>query len=92
VLAELVPIQSFDWDPSQWHNKPRWPMAALTLGDWTYIRREGDLREELFHLRDDTQERHNRAGDPALQPVLERMRETLGRLTGGPLTSQRFNP
>jgi hypothetical protein len=92
VLAELVPIQPFDRDPSQWLKMPRWPMAALTLGDWTYIRREGDLREELFHLRDDAQERHSRAGDPALHPVLERMRETLGRLTGGPLTLQRFNP
>jgi arylsulfatase A-like enzyme len=92
VLAELVPIPSFDQDPAQWLRMPRWPMAALTLGDWTYIRREGDIREELFHLREDAQEWHNRAGDPALQPVLERMRETLGRLTAGPLNSQRFNP
>ena len=92
VLAELVPIQPFDRDPSSWLTTPRWPMAALTLGDWKYIRREGDIREELFHLRDDSQERHNRAGEPALQPVLERMRGTLGRLTAGPLTPQRFNP
>jgi arylsulfatase A-like enzyme len=91
LLAELVPIRSFDLDPSQWLTMPRRPMAALTLGDWKYIRREGDIREELFHLRDDAQERHNRAGDPALQPVLERMRGTLSRLMAGTLTSQWFN-
>src|SRR5262249_9531213 len=92
VLAEVVPIQSFDQDSSQWLNMPRRPMAALTVGDWTYIRREVDVREELYHLREDAQQRHNRVGDPGLQPMLERMRGMLGRLTAGPLTSQRFNP
>jgi hypothetical protein len=43
-------------------------------------------------LGGDAQERHNRAGEAALQPVLERMRAALGRLTAGPLTPQRFNP
>jgi arylsulfatase A-like enzyme len=92
ALSEVVPLDSFGPDPSQWTIKPRWPLAALTEGDWTYIRREGDVREELFHLREDLQERHNRAGDPTLEPVLERMRAVLGRLTAGPLTPQRFPP
>ena len=92
ALSEVVPLESFGPDPSQWLNKPRWPLAALTEGDWTYIRREGDVREELFHVREDAQEQHNLAGDPAMQPTLERMRAALGRLTAGPLTPQRFNP
>jgi arylsulfatase A-like enzyme len=92
ALSEVVPLDSFGPDPSQWLHKPRWPLAALTEGDWTYIRREGNVREELFHLREDAREQHNRAGDPALEPVLERMRAALGRLTVGPLTPQRFNP
>jgi hypothetical protein len=92
ALSEVVPIQSFGSDSSQWLNQPRWPLAALTDGDWAYIRREGDAREELFHLREDAQERHNLARDPAMQPTLGRMRTALGRLTAGPLTPQRFNP
>ena len=36
--------------------------------------------------------RHNRAGDPALQPVIEQMRQKLDKMTAGPLTHERFNP
>jgi arylsulfatase A-like enzyme len=90
ALAELVPLDPLNPDPSQLLEPP-WPLAALTEGDWTYIRREGDVREELFHLRDDVTELHNLAGDPAAEPTLERMRKDLGWLTGGPLTPQRFN-
>jgi hypothetical protein len=45
----------------------------------------------LFHLRDDGQEQHNLAGDAAAQPMLDRMRQALSGLTGGPLTPGRFN-
>ena len=38
ALSEVVPLDSFGPDPSQWPYKPRWPLAALTQGDWTYIR------------------------------------------------------
>jgi arylsulfatase A-like enzyme len=91
ALSEVVPRDTYQIDPSQWLGKPRWPMAALTAGDWTYIRRAGDVREELFDLRWDAQQRHNRAGEAALKPVLERMRATLDR-RAGPLTPERFNP
>jgi arylsulfatase A-like enzyme len=92
ALSEVVPLDSFGRDPSQWRYKLRWPLAALTQGEWTYIRREGDVREELFRRRDGAQERANLVSDPASQPTLERMRRTLGRLTAGPLTPDRFNP
>ena len=92
VLSEVVPLQSFGPDPSRWSDEPRWPVAALTEGDWAYIRSEGDGREELFHLREDAQERNDLATDPTMQPRLERMRGALGRLTAGPLTPRRFNP
>jgi arylsulfatase A-like enzyme len=92
TLSEVVPLDSFGPDPSQWSYKPRWPLAALTLGDWIYIRREGNVHEELFRLRDQAPERQNLASDPAMQPTLERMRGALGRMTGGPLTPERFNP
>ncbi len=61
VLSEVVPLDGLNPDPAQLL-KPRWPMAALTRGDWKYIRREGDIREELFHLRDDPRELQNLAG------------------------------
>ncbi len=91
ALSEVVPLHTRDPDPAQML-KRRWPIAALTEDDWTYIRREGDVREELFSLRQDSKEQHNLAGDPAMQATLKRMREALGRLTAGPLTPLRFNP
>jgi arylsulfatase A-like enzyme len=91
ALAEVVPNDPMDPDPARLL-KPRWPLAALTGGDWSYIRREGDVHEELFHVREDAQERNNLADDPASRPVLERMRQALSQLTAGPLTPRRFNP
>jgi hypothetical protein len=63
----------------------------LSEGDWTYIRRDGDVREELFQVREDGSEQHNLAGEAAHAARLKRMRQTLGRLTAGPLTPERFN-
>ena len=90
-LAEVVPLDLHDPDPAQLL-KPRWPLAALTEGDWTYIRREGEVSRRAVRLREDAKELHNLAADPAQQPTLERMRDALGHLTAGPLTPQRFNP
>jgi arylsulfatase A-like enzyme len=91
ALAEVIPLDARNPDPGQ-VLKRRWPMAALTEDQWTFIRREADGREELFSLRDDSAEQHNLAGDPAMQVTLKRMREALGRLTSGPLTPERFSP
>jgi arylsulfatase A-like enzyme len=90
ALAEVVPIDPLDRDSGQF-SKKTWPLGSLNEGEWSYIRREGDLREELFHVRVDPKEQRNLAGDPTAQPTLERMRESLGRLTNGPLLPQRFN-
>ena len=92
VLSEVVPLQSVAPYPARRPDKPRWPLAALTDGDWTYIRREGDVREELFNGREDALQRHNLANDPAMRTTLQRMREAMGFLTAGPLTPQRFDP
>lgn len=91
ALSEVVPLDARNPDLGQVLTR-RWPMAALTEDEWTYIRREEDRREELFSLRDDNKEQHNLAGDPAMQATLNRMRQALGRLTAGPLTPERFNP
>ncbi len=50
------------------------------------------MREELFHVREDAQQQHNLASDPAARPTLNRMRRALDELTAGPLTPERFNP
>jgi arylsulfatase A-like enzyme len=91
ALAEVVPHESFDPDDAR-TPKQDWPLAALVAAGWAYIRREGDVREELFHLRADSKEQHNLAADPLERPRLERMRDTLNSLTAGPLTPDRFNP
>ncbi len=91
ALSEVVPLDGHT--AGSWRFfKARRPLAALTAGAWTYIRRHGDSREELYSVKDDARELHNLAADPALRPTLERMRSTLDRLTAGPLTPERFNP
>jgi len=90
ALAELVPIDPFRMNPG--HTDKRWPLAALTEGDWSYIRRDADARELLFNLRVDANQSRDVGGDPAAQPMLEHLRAALSRLTAGPLTPERFSP
>jgi hypothetical protein len=71
--------------------KPRPPLGAVKEREWSYIRRERDASEQLFHLSQDANEQRNLAGDPSAQTTLEQMRRALDRLTGGPLTPERFS-
>jgi arylsulfatase A-like enzyme len=91
ALAEVVPNDPYNRDTSGLPKKT-WPLGGLAEGEWSYIRREGDVREELFHLRNDGKEQRNLADDPDARPALDRMREQLKKLTAGPLTPERFNP
>ncbi len=90
VLAEVVPGDAGYRDS---YGLPRktWPLGALSDGEWSYIRRTGDVREELFNLRQDAKEQHNLDANPAVQSILEGMRTALDRLTAGPLLPLRFN-
>jgi arylsulfatase A-like enzyme len=90
ALSEVVPIDPVDPESAELLERRR-AWASLADGDWIYIRREGG-DPELFDLRADGRQRHNRAADPAVQPVTERMRRTLDKMTAGPLTHERFNP
>jgi arylsulfatase A-like enzyme len=91
ALAELAyEIPPYSRSPE--YDALRWPLAALIEGDWSYFRRDGEVRELLFNLREDPAELHNRANDPALLPTLERMRHALNGLTAGALTPDRFRP
>jgi hypothetical protein len=91
AIAEVVENGPLAPDSEQSLQKRRvW--ASLAMGGWTYIRREAEARGELFHLREDAQELHDLAGDPAAQPQLEQMRRALQEMTAGPLTRERFNP
>jgi arylsulfatase A-like enzyme len=90
ALSEVVPGFATNVD-SYGLPKKSWPLGALNDGDWSYIRGEGKVREELFRVSKDSREQHNLSRDPAAQPILERMRQTLDQLTGGPLVPQRFN-
>jgi arylsulfatase A-like enzyme len=93
ALAEVVPNPNWPENrDSKGAAKPTWPKGALKDGEWSYIRSEEESREELFHLRTDPNERTNLAADPSSQATLERMRATLGRVTGGPLLPPRFKP
>jgi arylsulfatase A-like enzyme len=90
ALAEVVPNNPGKLD--YWGlPEERPPLGALKDGEWSYIRREQDVHEELFHLREDVKEMRDRAGDPAAQTILQQMRAKLDRLTGGPLVRERFN-
>jgi arylsulfatase A-like enzyme len=91
ALAELIPNETLVPKGSDSPRRP-WPLAALTEGGWSYIRREGEVREELYHLREDPKEQHDVAAAAGSRPRIDRMRDALSRLTRGPLTPERFNP
>jgi arylsulfatase A-like enzyme len=89
ALAELVLLDLHQVD--SWGIPQQLPpLRAVLEKDWSYIRRVGDGREELFHLREDAQEQHNRVRDPSAQTTLERMRAALDRLTAGTPLPERF--
>jgi arylsulfatase A-like enzyme len=67
------------------------PLRADMEGEWSYIRREAEFREELFHLRNDPKEQRNLAGDSNASAALEQMRIVLDRVAGGRRRPQRFN-
>jgi arylsulfatase A-like enzyme len=91
ALAEVVPNETLDGRAPGSTQLP-WPLGALTEGGWSYIRREGDVLEELYHLPEDPGQQRNVAGSDGSRAVLERMRQAMSRLTVGPLTPERFNP
>ena len=74
ALAELVPNETLVGHGPDSSRRP-WPLAALTEDGWSYIRREGEVREELYHLREDPGEQHDVAASAGSRPRLERMRE-----------------
>jgi arylsulfatase A-like enzyme len=93
ALAEVVP------NPNAPGNKddsgvarPTWPLGTIHDTEWSYIRREGDVREELFKMSVDRKQEHNLAADPTAAQALERMRAALGGMTAGPLVPRRFRP
>jgi arylsulfatase A-like enzyme len=89
ALAEVVPDDSMNHD-SLGLPKKTWPLGTVSAERWAYIRREGHVVEELYDLRVDPMQRRNLASDPDSELTLERMRDALGRLTGGPLMPWRF--
>jgi arylsulfatase A-like enzyme len=91
VMAELIPNETLVPGGPGSPRRPG-PLASLTEDGWSFIRRDGDVREELYHLRSDPREQHDVAASPGSRPRLERMRDVLLRLTLGPLTIERFNP
>lgn len=90
ALAEVVPDEMLGGDAST--PPRRWPLGGLTREGWSYIRREGDVHEELYHTAEDRREQNNLAEAVESQSRLEQMRAALSRLTAGPLTPERFNP
>jgi hypothetical protein len=91
AIAELIPNESLIPGVPGLPFRPA-PLAALTEGGWSYIRREGEVREELYDLREDPREQNDVAVSAGSRLRLERMREVLLRLTLGPWTLDLFNP
>ncbi len=89
AISEVAPTGAFDRNQLQ---MPVFqdPMASLAEDDWVLIHQEGETHEQLFNIHEDPKQMHNLAGDPASQPRLQRMRQTLDALTGGLLTLERL--
>ena len=90
ALAEVVPNETLGPTPTG-SLRPPWPLAALTEDGWSYIRREGEVREELLTSRDDPREQRDIAAAAGPAPGSSGCAGLLG-LTRGPLTPERFNP
>jgi arylsulfatase A-like enzyme len=58
----------------------RGPLIAVAEGDFVYIRNQGHGSEELFNEREDPREISNRAGLPAMKPLLDRFRKQVAAL------------
>jgi arylsulfatase A-like enzyme len=88
-LSELVPN-----DPKSrnyWgFPVPLPPRASLKDSEWSYMRREVEVGEQLYHLTEDAHEQHNLAQDPSVQNTLRRLRASLNQWTNGPLLPSRF--
>jgi arylsulfatase A-like enzyme len=91
ALAELIPNETLGPGPPV-SARRLWPLAALIEDGWSFIRREGAAREELYHLRADPREQNDVAASASSRPRLEQMRDAVSRLTLGPLKPERFNP
>ncbi len=90
-LAELVPNETLGPHVSD----PTWrpsPMASMTVAGWSYIRRGGVPREELYDLARDPHEIRDLSREAVSESRLAAMRKALSRMTGGPLTPDRFPP
>ena len=76
AFAEVVPNPR---DPSNRDSagnpRPTFPMAMFNDAEWTYIRREGNIREELYHLGKDAKQQHNLVREQDAKPTLERLRK-----------------
>jgi arylsulfatase A-like enzyme len=88
AFAEVLPL---DWQERDYWGIPKQepPLRTVVENDWKYIRWEGSAREELFHLSDDAKEERNLARNPSAQGILNRLRNTLDRLTGAPHLADR---
>ncbi len=91
AIAEVVPIDPVEPESAQLLDRRR-AWGALAEGDRVYVRREDGPTEELFDLRTDRHQRDNRAGDPAMRPVIEQFRGIFDKMIDGPLTHERFKP
>jgi arylsulfatase A-like enzyme len=89
TLAEVVPLDPLKRD-SRGAPRQLLPLGAVKERDWSYIRRERDVHEELFDLRSDPSEQHNLAAEPDRKSILDQLRSVLDRLTDGPLVPERF--
>jgi arylsulfatase A-like enzyme len=90
-LSELVPNDPKDRDYRGLPTRLP-PRASLKDSEWSYMRREVDVGEQLYHLTEDAREQRNLAQDPSVQDTLRRLRARLDRWTEGPLLPSRFPP
>jgi arylsulfatase A-like enzyme len=90
-LSELVPN-----DPKSRNYwglpTPLSPRASLKDSEWSYLRREVEGGEQLYHLTENAREQRNLAQDPSVQETLRRLRASLDQWTNGPLLPSRFPP
>ncbi len=86
VLAEVV----LAYDAKKREARERSVVGAIKGREWSFIRHEGNGREDLYHLSEDAKEERNLVSYPSAQSTLEQTRALLYRMSGGPLSPERF--
>jgi arylsulfatase A-like enzyme len=93
LRGEALAPRSLFWHYPHYGNQGGSPSGAVRVGDWKLIEWYEDGRRELFNLRDDVSERHDRSADnPAKVAELAAQLDAWRKSVGARMPTPRTEP